>query len=244
MSYIDALEDIHAGLPRQGVGSEETAKTLFDAIKHPHKIQRAIDMGCGTGRSTIWLAEHGIHTVAVDIHQPFLNVLRKEAIRANVADRLDIQNMSIDNVPYPDESFDLVWSEGAAYFIGWAQALSAWKHLLKPDGYLIATDMFWTTDKPSHELSDFFKNDNVLALEQAIKIARQSGYSVIKIYIQPDSDWFDEYYHALGKRAEKLSQHVDPATKQAADMAKREIAIRHKYAGEYEHVGFVLQSSQ
>lgn len=241
MTEIDPSESIHNELPRQGPGSEETTNTLFGAIEHPEKIQRGIDMGCGTGRSTIWLAQHGINMVAIDTSQPFLDTLRVNAARAGVADRIDTNNMSIDAVSYPNESFDLVWSEGAAYFIGWAHALTSWKRLLKLDGYLIVTDMFWTTDSPSPELADFFKDDNVLTLDQGAEIAGQSGYRVIKTYIQPDSDWFAEYYAALHERAEKFSAQTNPKLREAGNRAKQEIAIRRKYNTEYQHVGFVLQ---
>jgi tellurite methyltransferase len=36
----------------------------------------AIDLGCGAGRGTIWLLEHGLHVVAVDIAQEALDYLR------------------------------------------------------------------------------------------------------------------------------------------------------------------------
>ncbi|HKX72795.1 MAG TPA: class I SAM-dependent methyltransferase [Candidatus Saccharimonadales bacterium] len=241
MTDINPSESIHNGLPRQGPGSDSTTKALFGTIKHPNKIQRGIDMGCGTGRSTIWLAQQGIDMVAIDTSQPFLNTLHDAATRAGVANHINTKKMSIGAVSYPDESFDLVWSEGAAYFIGWARALTSWKRLLKPEGYLIATDMFWTTDSPTPELADFFKDDNVLTLEQGSEIARQSGYVVRKTYIQPDSDWFDEYYSALEERAEKFSAQPDPKLREAGDQAKQEIAIRRKYKTEYQHVGFVLQ---
>lgn len=244
MSDLDPLESIHNGLPRQGPGSDSTTETLFSTIKHPEKIQRGIDMGCGTGHSTIWLAQQGIDMVAIDTSQSFLDTLREAAARAGVANHIDIENMSIDAVSYPDESFDLVWSEGAAYFIGWAHALTSWKRLLRPNGYLIATDMFWTTDNPSPELANFFKDDNVLTLEQGLEIAQQSGYVVIKTYVQPDSDWFDEYYHALDERAENFSAQPNPKLREAGNQAKQEIAIRRKYKTEYQHVGFVLQIDQ
>ena len=240
MNDIDPLALIYKELPRQGPGSESTTEMLFKLIKHPEKIKYAIDMGCGPGQSTIWLAQHGINVVAIDIHQPFLEELREAASKAGVTARLDIQNMSIGAVSYPDNSFDLVWSEGTAYFIGWKQALTTWRRLLKSGGYLIVTDLFWTTDSPSPEPAAFFKDDNVLTFEQGLQVAQESGYIVNATYIQPNSDWFDEYYSALQQRIEELVQHPVAAVREATVRIKQEIDMRRKYKTEYEHIGLVL----
>src|SRR5688572_21326845 len=38
----------------------------------------AVDLGCGAGRGTIWLLEHGLHVQAVDSSEEALDLLRSK----------------------------------------------------------------------------------------------------------------------------------------------------------------------
>lgn len=77
---------------------------------------RALDLGCGEGGDTVWLAEHGWQVVAVDIAN---NALRRarEAV-GNLADRIDFQQHDLTK-SFPEGQFDLV----SAHFLhsphGW-----------------------------------------------------------------------------------------------------------------------------
>ena len=59
---------------------------------------------------------------------------------------------SIDDLPLPDESFDVVRSEGAVYNIGFANGVSSWKRLLAPGGTLVVSELTWLTDERPAEL--------------------------------------------------------------------------------------------
>jgi SAM-dependent methyltransferase len=238
----DSFWTIHEDLPRQGPGSDKTTQKLFDIANSRQNLKRAIDMGCGSGRSSLLIAANGLDVVAIDTHEAFLNQLRASAAVKGLTDKIEIANMSMENPMYPEASFDLVWSEGTAYIIGLKKALVAWRRLLKPHGELVLTDCYWLTDRQSPEAIDFWKADDPLmvSVEKASDIMKDSGYSVDFTYVQPDSDWFDEYYNPLTDKIIQLSNSTDPSMQAALQTTKLEINIRRKYADEYGHVGFVL----
>lgn len=241
MTIQDAFWLIHEGLPRQGTGSDNTTNKLLDITNVKDNFHKAIDMGCGPGRSTLLMAARGVEVTAIDTHQPFLEELRDSAKAKGLEDRIKIENISMDKIPYPDASYDLVWSEGTAYIIGWQKALTDWKRLLKPKGKMVVTDCFWLTDTPSPDAIKFWEADPLMMpAEKAIEIAKTVGYSIEFTYLQPDSDWFDEYYNPLEQKIEMLQDNPDPAIREVVKMTEFEISVRRKHGNEYGHIAFML----
>jgi len=55
---------------------------------------------------------------ASDIHQPFLNDLTLMAKNAGLDGRIVTHQVSMDNLPFEEASFDIIWSEGSAFIMG------------------------------------------------------------------------------------------------------------------------------
>ncbi|WP_449063935.1 class I SAM-dependent methyltransferase [Planomonospora algeriensis] len=68
---------------------------------------RALDLGCGEGGDTIWLAQRGWRVTAVDISSVALDRAARHAAEAGVADRIDWQRHDL-GASFPDGAFDLV----------------------------------------------------------------------------------------------------------------------------------------
>ena len=83
------LFELYEGTSRQGPGSAETTRRALGLLPGSMRVERVLDVGCGTGGSTIVLAEStGAHVTAVDIHPPFLATLRARAAELGLADRI------------------------------------------------------------------------------------------------------------------------------------------------------------
>lgn len=241
MSVDGAFWQVHEDLPRQGPGSNVTTLRLFNSADPRREFRDAIDMGCGPGRASLLLASLGLHVTAIDTHAPFLGQLRRDAQAQSLIDKVEIVQLSMDDTPFLDASFDLVWAEGTAYILGWDRALRQWKRLLTPNGRLVATDSFWLTQDRSPEAVEFWAADPLMmTVDEAAEIARQAGYVVVDTYVQPDSDWFDEYYEPLLGRVDELAPGTDPQMQEVLAMTRTEIDVRRRYGAEYGHVGFVL----
>ena len=66
--------------------------------------------------------------------------LGDSATTRNIVKRLRSDLPSLDGVM---GEFDLIWSESAIYSIGRANAFAYWRPLLKPDGWLVFSDIVW-----------------------------------------------------------------------------------------------------
>lgn len=145
-----AFFTLHHDLPRQGPGSDATTRHALETAGPLPEHPRVLDAGCGPGRSTLLLAEEaGAHVTAVDLHQPYLDSLVAEAARRGPGDRITVVNCSMDQLPVPDHSFDVIWAEESVYTVGFDVALRAWRRLLAPGGVLVATEIEWTVPSPA-----------------------------------------------------------------------------------------------
>jgi SAM-dependent methyltransferase len=249
--FLAAFFTLHNGLPRQAPGSDATTRRLLALAGRERSERqpagpRALDLGCGPGRSALLLAaEAGARVTAVDLHQPFLDELTADARRRGLVGSIETVNRSMADLPYPDGSFDVIWAEGSAYLIGFDNALRDWKRLLAPGGVLVLTECEWSTDTPSPQSRAFwdaqFDTDQGLrTTEQNTAAARALGYAVIAVHPLPDSDWFDEYYTPLEARL-AAADVTDPAMAQAVAVTRAEIAMRREHGVDYRYTGYVLR---
>ncbi len=95
-------EDRYAGPDRIWSGRPNARLVEFATDLTPG---RALDLGCGEGGDTAWLAQRGWQVVATDIA---VNALRRAAeTAAAFADRVDFQQHDLTE-SFPDGEFDLV----------------------------------------------------------------------------------------------------------------------------------------
>ncbi|CAA0131691.1 27-O-demethylrifamycin SV methyltransferase [Mycolicibacterium vanbaalenii] len=68
---------------------------------------RALDLGCGEGADTLWLAEHGWDVLGVDISDTALRRAATQAVTMGLADRVRFEQRDLSE-SFPEGAFDLV----------------------------------------------------------------------------------------------------------------------------------------
>lgn len=101
----------------------------------------ALDLGCGAGGDTIWLARHGWQVTAVDISATAVERVRERALECGVADQVVTERHDL-TCTFPGGEFDLV---SAQYFHSpfaapRSQALRTAAQALRPGGLLLIVD--------------------------------------------------------------------------------------------------------
>ncbi len=105
-----------------------------------------LDIGCGSGGITLFLAREyqpaGI--VGFDVEQPVVDLATKRAMEQGLADRASFVRGAPGPLPFPDQSFDVVFSKDALIHVANKETLFADIYrVLKPGGRFAASD--WLT---------------------------------------------------------------------------------------------------
>jgi ubiquinone/menaquinone biosynthesis C-methylase UbiE len=245
---ISFIFTMHEGLPRQGPGSNECTRKAFSMLNNLPDSPEILDIGCGGGMQTIELARTcpACRFTAVDIHQPFLDELDLKAKAAGVGDRITTVRASMDDLPFEDASFDVLWAESSIFVIGFEEGLTQWKRLLRPGGYLCVTEAVWFTDRPSPEAVAFWNDcyPAITSVEDTGARAERAGYEVVATFPLPWSVWWDNYYMPLQKRLPDLKKEAagNPDAEAQVAFSEREIEMYREHGEEYGYDFFILRS--
>jgi len=128
--HINEFEDsliweYFSQVERQGPGSPEITLKALSFIDNLTDKSIITDIGCGTGGQTMVLAQNVQGTITgIDIYAEFINRFNANVNKLNLQDRVKGIVGSMDNLPFCDEEFDLIWSEGAIYNIGFERGIN------------------------------------------------------------------------------------------------------------------------
>ncbi|MFZ2537964.1 MAG: methyltransferase domain-containing protein [Oscillospiraceae bacterium] len=99
-----------------------------------------LDLGCGLGRHSIYMASHGFSVSAVDLSDYGVEYLKTWAEKENLTIKTEVCNML--SLPFEDNSFDCIMAYNVIYHTdtkGFIKSLSEINRVLKPNGELFIT---------------------------------------------------------------------------------------------------------
>jgi len=153
---------------------------------------RILDIGCGSGVSTLELARltNG-EIIGLDIDQNVLNRLNNKIKKTGLSKQVKTLHGSLIDMEFPDESFDIVWSEGSIFVIGFEKGLREWKRFIKPGGFMVI-------------------HDEMGNVEQKLEQIAMSGYELLGYFTLDIDIWRDEYFTPLEKLVnDTREKHTD-----------------------------------
>lgn len=210
MNEMDLLIELHKPALRQGPGGDAETRLAIDlAGLSGRKGLKIADIGCGTGASTITLAQAlDADITAVDFLPEFLQDLEKRAHAAGVSERITPLAQSMDALTFAPASLDAIWSEGAIYNIGYEAGIRSWRSFLKPGGILAVSELTWLTDERPAELTDHWIKyyPEVDTASAKIALLEAHGYTPLSYFVLPEICWLENYYRPMRPRLKALLQ--------------------------------------
>ena len=245
MTELELLIDFHKEAARQGPGSTaDTLRALSFINRDQKKRLKIADLGCGSGAQTITLAQNiEGHITAVDLFPEFLDRLRHQSTSMGLQDKITPLEASMDDLPFVREEYDLIWSEGAIYNIGFEAGINKWKAFLKPGGCLSISEITWITNSRPREIEEHWNREypEIDTASGKIRILEENGFSPVGYFYLPQSSWIDNYYNPMEERFEDfLQRHGNSeAAVRMVNSEKDEIRKYRKYKNYFSY-GFYI----
>ncbi len=244
---MQLLIDLHKLNFRQGPGGDAETKRMLDlaGLDRSRRLKIA-DIGCGTGASTILLAkELDAEITAVDFLPEFLDELQIRAKEHGVAERITTLSCSMDALPFSDEEFDVIWSEGAVYNMGFEAGVAAWNRFLKPGGKLIVSEITWLSATRPPELQSYWDGEypEIDVASAKIGILEQHGYRPEAYFYLPTHCWIENYYRPTQSRFYAFLERHGQSDQAMAivEAEKHELALYEKYRDYYSYGVYIAK---
>lgn len=244
-TYMADFMQVFSGLERWGPGSEADTLKALQALPTSSQgsPKNILDIGCGKGFASIALAQNTqAKIIAVDNEATALQALNQRLQDLNLSEQVTTHCASMLELPFAAQTFDLIWSEAAAYIMGVEKALTQWKPLLTEQGCLVFSDLVWLQEDPSAAVKAFFANEypDMQSVETRLVQIEQAGYQVVMHFSLSAQAWQD-YYQPLKARA--LALQPDMLGSKALVDILHEITLYEQHLGEFGYQMFVLQKS-
>jgi SAM-dependent methyltransferase len=154
---------------------------LSDALKIIPALEKPVmmDIGCGTGVTTLWLAENfnGIIT-AIDSDIKPLKWLQEKVKVQNLEDRIITINKSFFDIKFADDGYDIILAEGFLNIVGFQKGFPK---IIK----LLGTSRFFV-------IHDEYKDQR-----SKCRLITKHNCKICDSFILDEHVWWNDYYKQL-----------------------------------------------
>lgn len=241
---FDLIRKYFAKVERQGPGSPETTVRALSFIENLSDIANIADIGCGTGGQTMVIAQQTAGNITgIDLSPDFINKLNQKSKSLNLQDRVNGIVGNMEELPFRDEEFDLIWSEGAIYKIGFQHGLNEWRKFLKTGGYLAVTEPSWFTDERPAKIQAFWQNvyREIDTIANKVTQMQKAGYIPVAVFILPENCWTENFYDPLIPVQEAFSKKYtgNKTVEEFIAGQRHESALYRKYKAFYGYTFYI-----
>lgn len=94
----------------EGLVFGESTPVVEKYLKEHELTGRALDLGCGDGRDSLTLAEHGLTVTSVDQSEEGIRTLQKIAEERGYSDKIEARAVDVREFEFPKSEFNIVVS--------------------------------------------------------------------------------------------------------------------------------------
>lgn len=246
MEGMEYFYELLGRLPRCGPGTNECTRRAYNSLPNIPEEPLILDIGCGPGVQTLELARasHG-RIIALDNHQPFLDTLVESAEKEGLAHRISAHNESMFDMDFDESSFDIVWSEGALYLMGFQNGLRRCRQLLKESGYLAVTEAVFLQPNPPVPLLQYWEKEypDIAVVKSNVDLIQREGFRLLTHFTLPKSAWLDSFYSPMEEALDCLQEKYrgNKIAQSVFKNQQNEIDLYKKYSDYFGYEFFVMQ---
>jgi len=185
---------------------------------------RILDIGCGTGLTTIELARLSDgKIIGIDIDQDALDKLNSIIKKKGLSNRIKTMNNSLYKIDFPSSSFNLLWEEGVLHIFDLKKCLKECKRLLIPNGFLVM-------------------NESKKWMNKSLDIFPKYNFKLVDQFLLPEKCWWTEYYAPLEVKINELHlKYTKAEDLEKLKQHEREIEMVKKNPMEFDCGFYIMQ---
>jgi ubiquinone/menaquinone biosynthesis C-methylase UbiE len=245
MEGMEYFYELFRNLPRGGPGDNKSTRKSFSYLKNLPSEPFILDIGCGCGVQTLELARISKgKIVALDTYQPFLNVLMENAKKAGFDSRIITKNQSMLEMDFKNSTFDIIWSEGAIFVMGFQNGLKKCNQLLKQKGYFVVSEAVLLLPNLPKPLKEFWDKEyhDIKDIKSNISMIEDEGFNVLYHFTLPKSCWVD-FYSQMNEQIKELKKkyHNNKTALQVFENFEKEKKMYDDYSDYFGYQFFIMQ---
>lgn len=219
--YDGPADEIYRTLWQDNVhlGTWEPGDTLQQAMARTNEIMAdragvpegaaVLDVGCGYGATALYLAAtRDCRVVGINISEKELELARKRAAEAGRDDQATFAYGDFHDIPYPDGSFDVVWSQEAfLHGVNKQTILEECQRVLRPGGRLAISDLVARAHLSDEERARIYARLRLREMwssEEYVAGLRAAGFVVVE-----QDDWARNVAPTYGSVVAGVRQQYD-----------------------------------
>ncbi|MEE9593775.1 MAG: methyltransferase domain-containing protein [Candidatus Hydrothermarchaeales archaeon] len=242
---MDYFMELYGTLPRAGPGGREHTRRAFDMIVGLPSNLRILDIGCGPGIQTLELAmlTEGRMT-AIDLMPQMIERMNSVVIERGLEDRVEVLQMDMNDIDFPKQEFDLVWSEGAIYIMGFRNGLEKVRPFVKDGGFVVVSEAVWLKPDPPEEVQGFWEEyPEIASIDEKLEVIEELKYEILGHFVLPPEAWTRDYYDHLESKADELEKEWEsiPEAMEIIKVARDEVDIFKRFHNYYGYCFFVMK---
>ncbi len=156
--------------------------------------RRVLDIGCGIGGPAFVLArKYGAEVTGIDLEPQLVARANRRAEELGLSERAEFRTVTLGDLPFPDRSFDLVFTSGAlTQTEDKAGIAGECLRVLKPGGMLTCYDWLKNDAPISDDMRYFFEMEgltyNLITLAELGRHLEEAGF--VDVTLEDASDWY------------------------------------------------------
>jgi len=237
--------ELFRSLPRGGPGDNKSTRKAFSYLKGLPSEPFILDLGCGYGVQTLELARISKgKIIALDNYQPFLDGLLQQAKKEGFDTRVFTKNQSMLEMDFKPETFDVVWSEGAIFVMGFRNGLEKCHQILKNKGFFVVSEAVLLLPNLPKPLQIFWDDiyPEIKDVQGNISLIEKEGFTVVSHFTLPKLCWTD-FYSQMNKEIAKLKRKYpnDNNALCVFEKCEKESTMYDMYSDYYGYEFFIMQ---
>jgi SAM-dependent methyltransferase len=142
--------------------SNVTPPEVVTFVEHTERRGRALDLGCGTGTNSMYLAQHGYHVVGVDFSAKAIATAREKSKRAGLGIAFHVADVTrLDMLDPRAPPFDFILDIGCLHAIDDAGRARYAEHLAQLTHPGSVFMLYAFSPRPENERGHWLKFRNV-----------------------------------------------------------------------------------